>query len=367
LSVVLVLNSATASTRSVSFRWSDIGADSYDVGWGYTTKATGNPATTLYDNVEEDVGSIASQENAYSYTITGVDNAQDCYFAVRPVNGGTPGNWRAEMWEPAGGWAGDYSGHPSSSVLGVNVGIPTGTSLSNSSTSATSSNNQTFTDTNFTNTFTVNHTGCTFRRCRFNSTSWGTLFVEVANTLIEDCEILGTGESSSTQGLLGGSRCSVRRTVIRECADGVVPGEDVCYDWIWVHTPNAPGDPHVDTFQIQGYGARDLTIRHSHLNISNSSPGEQNAGFYVTAAFGDISRILLDSTRIDGGDAFYTIYCNNYPDTLVGVEFYDCHMSSGSVYPADSPYSTRILTWKNNRLISNNSVISTPSEIDEFI
>jgi hypothetical protein len=52
---------------------------------------------------------------------------------------------------------------------------------------------------------------------------------------------------------------------------------------------------------------------------------------------------------------------------LVGVEFYDCHMSSGSVYPADSPYSTRILTWKNNRLISNNSVISTPSEIDEFI
>lgn len=250
----------------------------------------------------------------------------------------------------------------------TNTGVPSGTTLTNSGAISTSSRGQIIENRNVSGSITVNHDNVIIRRCKIKSNSYQAILANGRyNTLIEDCEIDGGGPTGSSQGIGGGFGIIVRRCNIHHCSDSIVPESDGLYEDNYIWYPDASGSPHVDTFQVQGSQKQsNITIRHNSMSCKNNRPATQNAGIYFTAAFGNISNVLVENNLIDQGDAYYAIYAVNKPYSLTGLRFVNNYFKkgtngTGNIYQTPSGYTTNIAEWTNNRVYGTDQVISLPS------
>jgi hypothetical protein len=180
---------------------------------------------------------------------------------------------------------------------------------------------------NVTGRVLITASDVTFQRSKVSSNNWTVIEVSdsAKNVVIQDVEVDGRGTAGAegSTGIYGPA--TVLRTNIHGIENGVQPSSGSVLQDNYIHSMNAPGDPHIDGIQIDG-ARHDIVVRHNTVDMRGWT---QTATVMIDNYFGPASNIAVDRNLLLGGG--YIVYSAAAFDggPISGISFTNNRMGNG--------------------------------------
>lgn len=243
------------------------------------------------------------------------------------------------------------TGYPDATNTGVKAGI----TRTNSGSINSSSDGQVIQNLNINGSMYISHNNVTVRNVKFTNPGGPAILIDPnkSGTLIEDCEMDGSGNSGA-EGAVGWARYTIRRCNIHHFGEGFSANGGTVIEDNYLHdfTNWISSGAHQDGIQVE-YAGGDV-IRHNTILMNvdganatihvSGNPGaalvENNllgstGGKDISAAYGTWrNNKITDRIRVSG--ALSRIFEYGFPHTICGTTFYD-GPNAGQPVEGDGP------------------------------
>jgi serralysin len=199
------------------------------------------------------------------------------------------------------------------------TGVPTGTSLSAYTGPMTITTPGTVIDGKSINgTLTIQADNVTIKNCQITSSNFWVIDADngYANTVIQNCDIRGSGTVKGGAGIVGGTM--IVGNDISNVENAIVPGSNATIKGNYIHDLFYNGtDPHYDGIQIQG-GQNGVLIE------DNTILSKDTSDIIIQDYFGSVSNITINHNFLSNDDWLgYNVYVEdrfaNYTTTNVKI------------------------------------------------
>jgi hypothetical protein len=190
------------------------------------------------------------------------------------------------------------TGFPDASNTG-----PSG-ALSPSGSISTSANGQVIQNLDITGTISVNHSNVVIRNIRIRQPGGEAISIDpsTSGTVVEDCELDGTGDTRSDPAIAY-ARYTIRRCDIHHFGEGPRANGDTVIEDNYIHdfVDYSSIDAHQDGIQV--VCNNNIVIRHNTILMNTENA---NAAIMVGTAQGTVDNVVIRDNLMAGGG--YTVY-----------------------------------------------------------
>ncbi|MGE3619854.1 MAG: malectin domain-containing carbohydrate-binding protein [Acidimicrobiia bacterium] len=230
---------------------------------------------------------------------------------------------------------------PSAFPNASNTG-PTG-SLAPSGTVFTSANGQVIQNLDINGSIQVRHNNVTIRNVRVRNSGGEAIAINPANsgTVIEDCELDGTGDTGAAPAVVH-ARYTIRRCDIHHFGEGPRANGDVVIEDNYIH--DFVDYEYLGAHQdgIQTTSGSNIVIRNNTIIIDVENA---NAAIMIGTAQGAVNNVVIDGNLLGGGG--YTVYggaAAGYPANATNVRITNNRFST-AIWPKSGWYGPLTNTY----------------------
>ena len=206
----------------------------------------------------------------------------------------------------------------------------------------------------------INAPNVTIENCKVTFVNyWGVNVKSGVNgTIVENCEINGTGTSpQGVYGIVG--QGTFKNNNIYNVENGIaVDGNNTLIEGNYIHDLHASGEPHYDGIQISG-GLSNITVRHN--TVVNQQT--QTSAVYITNDWGPVSNVLVEDNQLIG--AGYTVYSDEKGGgsgpQISGVQFLNNKIEAG--HWGFTYISNNTVVWQGNTEVGTGKTISVDGKL----
>ena len=206
----------------------------------------------------------------------------------------------------------------------------------------------------------INAPNVTIENCKITFVNyWGVNVKSGVNgTIVENCEINGTGTSpQGVYGIVG--QGTFKNNNIYNVENGIaVDGNNTLIEGNYIHDFHASGEPHYDGVQISG-ALSNITVRHN--TVVNQQT--QTSAVYITNDWGPVSNVLVEDNQLIG--AGYTVYSDEKGGgsgpQISGVQFLNNKIEAG--HWGFTYISNNTVVWQGNTEVGTGKTISVDGKL----
>ena len=251
-----------------------------------------------------------------------------------------------------------------------NTGVPSGTTLTNTSGRTLSTASVTINAENISGTLTVNANNITIQNSKISASgSWAIRVMDgIGGTIIKDCEIDGLGDCGKAirSGGATGNGTQILRCNIHDMADGIdITGNNVLIQDCYIHNFRDPAaTPHYDGIVNDG-GQNNAVVRHNYVDASVFTNEHVNSNISFNDFWDVINGATVDNNLMKGGSGnnrMLEFYGSNHPPNgCTGVVCTDNHFIPNGASTIVSPDSNvTVTTWSGNINDTTSATITNP-------